>query len=176
MPGESGLLMRPPSFGEDERWSCSQTSSQWGGAIGFVVFGFAAVMCFLKGDPADGVRTPCFFAIFSIASVYLSLYSGTISMDHRGITKVCPLGTFFIDWRAITGIWTGGGQIVFAGSGRRLTMPGFKYWSGKGKAPMLSHLDTFCICNGIRPEERFTAIVMISRGTRQTAGSELRGA
>jgi hypothetical protein len=175
MPSNSNPTKKAPSFDGDQAWSCEQRSAKWLGGVSFGLFGFAAVMCILSKDPTGAVGPLLVFAFFSAVSAYLYLYSGTISMDRRGITKVCPLGTYFIDWRSITDIWTGNGQLVFAGSDLRLAMPDFDWWTGHDKAQMLSLLGTFCSDNEIRPKERLSASVMISRGTRQSSQANQYG-
>lgn len=147
------------------RASCNQRFAQAVGIVGFLMFSWFLILCFLSSKPSP-LWVPLCFAGFALAAAYLFLYSGTVTVDDQGVTQRSRIGTFFIPWSSVEHVWTGSGQLVLAGQGIRLAMPGPEAWLGSGRREVILGLLEHCADKGIRPRERLIAAFMVSKGTR----------
>ena len=154
-----------PSSGSTQSASCLQRPAQIIGLIGFLMFTAFTVGCLLDPKP-NQIFVPIGFIGFALLGAYLFLYSGTVSVDDRGVTQNSLIGTFFIHWSSIDHVWTGAGQLVLAGGESRLALPGPDTWWGRGRNEVIAALNAHCEHRGIVPRERLPAIFMISRRTR----------
>jgi hypothetical protein len=151
--------------GQSQSASCSQWTTQAIGILGFLTFAWFTAICFIDPKP-ERFWVPSGLGLFAAASLYLFLYSGTVTVDQHGVTQACRLGTFFMAWTEIKSISSGSGQWVLIGSDRRLALPGPEFWRGSGRAVVLAVLARFCEQNGIEPKESLAAAFMISRNTK----------
>lgn len=154
-----------PTSGSTQSASCHQRPAQIIGLISFLMFTAFTVGCLLDPKP-NPIFVPIVFIGFALLGAYLFLYSGTVSVDHLGVTQSSMIGTFFIPWSSIDHVWTASGQLVLAGGGCRLALPGPDTWWGRGRSDVIAALNAHCEHRGIIPRERLPAIFMISRRTR----------
>lgn len=145
--------------------SCNQRFAQAVGIVGFLMFSWFLTLCFLSSKPSP-FWVPLCFAGSALAAAYLFLYSGTVTMDAQGVTQRSRMGTFFMPWSCVEHVWTGSGQLVLAGRGCRLALPGPDTWLGRGRREVIAVLLAHCEEAGIIPRERLVAAFMISKGTR----------
>ncbi|MDB6135293.1 MAG: hypothetical protein JWM59_3536 [Verrucomicrobiales bacterium] len=154
------------------RASCNQRIAQVVGAICFLMCLWFTVLCFLSREPFP-LWIPSVFVDFALAGAYLFLYSGTVSVDALGVIQRSMLGAFFMPWSSIENVWTGSGQLVLAGRGRRLALPGPDAWLGSGRGDVIAALLTHCENTGTIPKERLIAAFMISKGTKIVRHSQI---
>lgn len=68
-----------------------------------------------------------------LGAAYTFIYSASLRLDRSSIEAHFPYGTYHIKWREIETVEMAGGNLVLAGGHKRLTLPGFEFWSGRDR-------------------------------------------
>ncbi len=79
-----------------------------------------------------------FLLIFVALGAYLILAIGSVEMNKDYITHITPIGVYRIGWDEVTEIEIdlNGGNLVFKGQNKRLSLLRPHYWSGEAKKRM----------------------------------------
>lgn len=133
--------------------------------LGTVVFtcGIVGVILTFRGSLLSA-----FFCLtlFGGSGAALLLMSGRITADETGISVERLFSGGCARWTDVTGVEYGGGNLVFRlGPGKRVILPGPEFWSGTGKASLLSLINAKLIERGVQMKATFRAI--LQAGDRQ---------
>jgi len=101
------------------------------GLVCGLLFLLLAVWSWLDG----GVKEALFLLIFVALGAYLILATGSAEMNKDYISYITPIGVYRIGWDEVTEIEIdlNGGNMVFKGQNKRLSLLRPHYWSGEDK-------------------------------------------
>ena len=131
-------------------------------SVAFGVFGIVGSL------NAGAYGASLIFLLFAALGVYLILGSGSMHLDADFITYHLPLRSYQIKWNEVRYIEidAGGGNMVFAGDGKRLAVVGPAFWSGKDKIYLHKYMNEQMDKYGIDVRVTAKAMFRLSKNTR----------
>jgi len=129
-----------------------------------LLFLLLAVWSWIDGE----VKVSLFLLIFVALGAYLILATGSAEMNQDSITYITPIGVYRIGWDEVTEIEIdlNGGNLVFIGQNKRLSLLRPHYWTGEDKEQMWRLFVAQVETRGIEVRETTKPLWRLNKNTK----------